>query len=83
MSKRASRPSVFSELAGLNNGRNPNAETAVELMAQRQEQGLDLWTGEPLTGEDAKEYHWLRNYGQGDEPTLEADNVHNAMLMQP
>jgi hypothetical protein len=36
----------------------PEGRTSVDLLSHRQENGLDLWTGEPLVGEKARQ--WLR-----------------------
>jgi len=52
---RAYRPFV---MAFRKKRRKPAEE--VDRLASRYEQGLDLWTGEPLEGDDAQE--WLRIY---------------------
>lgn len=50
----------------------PASALGVELLERRRANGLDLWTGLPLTGKDAEE--WLRH-----EAEREADSDQRAL----
>lgn len=44
----------------------PGERLGEEILAYRFKWGLDLWTGVPLTGKDAEEWHQY-HYGRTDE----------------
>ena len=50
----------------------------IEELIRRRENGLDLWTGEPLEGMDADD--WLQNeYQLGEEPRILSDEDLSAL----